>query len=154
MALISNDLIDLALKRGILLTPKNNKQNGHDVLTRAAAAHLLTLGFIVDPASLPSNERTLNRIVQAANRVSSNDRAWNPMYPNFPEGVRDTPTLNLFVDQIIHYLSDGTILPDQEEYPRKALPVKDMILGSRKVTIAHSNNVVEKIAEDIQIIIF
>lgn len=42
-----------------------------------------------------------------------------PMYPNFPKEVMDTSYIELYINAIIHYLTDGVIKPYSKELPRE-----------------------------------
>lgn len=105
----------------------------------AAVGELINSGFIVHPEDL--NELSLadlTELVDTARKVGLNDgSAPDPMYPDFPKGVRETPTLVLLIDQIIHYLSEGELLPvkNTKGEKRPSLPVEDMVRAARPLVI-------------------
>lgn len=49
------------------------------------------------------------------------DKEWNPMYPNFPEQVEQADDWELFINAVVHYLSDGTLIPAYEKDERLPL---------------------------------
>ena len=47
------------------------------------------------------------------------------MYPNFPQEVMEASDIELFINACIHYLTDGTLLPDIEKNERLPLISKE-----------------------------
>lgn len=46
---------------------------------------------------------------------------YSPMYPNFPESVMEADYIDLFINAIIHYWSEGTLYPYEEKNERLPL---------------------------------
>lgn len=128
---------ETALRTGYLVaTPATGPVLG-DALSTAYIVELANLGFIItnpDKAKeIPTSqaEDTLN----AARAIVGTDRDTTPIYPGFPQQVRDLPTVTLIVEQILHYLSGGTLLPDYPDVIREGLPLDDAVRSGKKVEI-------------------
>lgn len=52
------------------------------------------------------------------------DVVYNPMYPNFPGSLMEADYVDLFVNAIVHYWSDGTLYPNEKREER--LPLFDV----------------------------
>lgn len=50
--------------------------------------------------------------------MTSSDKIYNPMYPNFPKEVMEKEDVELYFNAIVHYLSEGTLIPDIEKKDR------------------------------------
>lgn len=61
---------------------------------------------------------------------------YKPMYPNFPESVMEADYIDLFINAIVHYWSDGTLYPNEEKNERLPLfeetKVKVIDIGSNE----------------------
>ena len=128
---------ETALRTGYLVaTPAAGPVLG-DELSAAFIVELANLGFIVtnpDKAKeIPTSqaEDTLN----AARAIVGTDRDTTPIYPGFPQQVKDLPTVTLIVEQILHYLSGGTLLPDYPDVIREGLSLDDAVRSGKKVEI-------------------
>jgi len=62
-------------------------------------------------------------IVPILKKLVGADVDYRPMYPNFPESVMKADVIDLFINAIVHYWSDGTIYPDEKRDVR--LPLFD-----------------------------
>lgn len=134
MSIMTVDTIADAMRAGLLIV---SRRGGGDpgLLAKAASTEMLTLGFLVDPSVLPSDRAELSGIVSAARRAARDDVPWQPMFPDFPDQVRDMPVLDRVVHQLLHYLSDGRIIPDPVASPRADLPLEDMVRGARPLEV-------------------
>lgn len=128
---------ETALRTGYLVaTPAAGPVLG-DELSAVFIVELANLGFIVtnpDKAKeIPTSqaEDTLN----AARAIVGTDRDTTPIYPGFPQQVKDLPTVTLVVEQILHYLSGGTLLPDYPDVIREGLSLDDAVRSGKKVEI-------------------
>lgn len=77
--------------------------------------------------------QTLNRddlqkfyleLVPMLKKLVGADVVYKPMYPNFPESVMEADYIDLFINAIVHYWSDGTLYPNEKREER--LPLFDM----------------------------
>ena len=79
-------------------------------------------------------------------RMRGAEVEYNPMYPNFPQQVAEASDAELFVNAIIHYISNGSWLPKYEKVPR--LPLIDgdktilLSVGSHEDLMAVFSNLV------------
>lgn len=122
------------LRHGILLV--NPKRTSDNPNARVAVAELLNLGWLVDPRTLNRVEDAeLVRVLDAARTVAGVDRSYTPLYPNFPAQVRDLSTLELIIDQILHYWTLGAPLVDQTVVVRPGLPLADMLTASKPLSV-------------------
>ncbi len=64
------------------------------------------------------------------------DVVYKPMYPNFPESVMEADYIDLYINAIIHYWSNGTLYPHEEKNERLPLfeetKVKIIDLGTKQ----------------------
>ncbi|MEM5009291.1 TerD family protein [Niallia taxi] len=74
------------------------------------------------------NEEQLNELylvlVKGIKKLIGADRRYNPMYPNFPNQVMEASDSELFINAIIHYWSEGSLLPEYALEER--LPLFDL----------------------------
>lgn len=116
---------------------------------RHVATHaLLAYNFLVHPRNLVGFSRDeLEALISAARSASGADEHFTPMYQGFPTQVRDMSTLDLFIDQIVHYWSFGTLVPVSGQSdtmaPRAALPMVDEALThAKRLTVMQGSRVV------------
>ena len=122
------------LRHGILLV--NPKRISDNPNAPVAVAELLNLGWLADPRTLNRVEDAeLVRVLDAARTVAGVDRSYTPLYPNFPAQVRDLSTLELIIDQILHYWTLGAPLVDQTVVVRPGLPLADMLTASKPLSV-------------------
>lgn len=60
-------------------------------------------------------------LVTSLKEYTGADKKWEPMYPNFPSQVQEMDDWELFINAIIHYFSDGVLLPAYEKDERLPL---------------------------------
>ena len=140
------------LRQGFLVSTESADTAPAEVtlLHRAAAAELLTLGFLVDAAELRTlSKADLEQSVEAARQVTGANRNWKPVYPDFPDGVKATPTLQLIWDQIVHYMSEGTVFPDAPDTPRAALPLEEMLTSAKPVEVISATELANQVFQNI-----
>lgn len=130
---MKNNAIFLRRRSKILLTPGE----GHDLLPRTYIATMLknleALGFtfsepLIEACRTLSLEQltALYRELQdALQRAKGAHQIHQPMYPNFPEQVMEMSRCELYINAILHYLTDGRYLPQTEREAR--LPLLDVV---------------------------
>jgi len=102
---------------------KHNK-NEYDNLTIQSFFHeLMNFGYIpsedfVKIAHLLDIPRLYNAIIPIL-QDAIGDTVHKVMYPNFPEEVQEMDDLEWIINAIVHYQSDGELLPDHEVQARK-----------------------------------
>lgn len=62
-------------------------------------------------------------LVPMLKKLVGADVIYKPMYPNFPESVMEADYVDLFINAIVHYWSDGTLYPNENREER--LPLFD-----------------------------
>lgn len=63
-------------------------------------------------------------LVPMLKKLVGADVIYKPMYPNFPESVMEADYVDLFINAIVHYWSDGTLYPNEKREER--LPLFDV----------------------------
>ena len=56
-----------------------------------------------------------NNLIKQLQIMTGSDKIYNPMYPNFPKEVMETDDARLYLNAMVHYLSEGTLIPDIEK---------------------------------------
>lgn len=132
--MITETLTCAALRRGIVLTGARGETSATGAFT--ASIELLNLGYLVAPSELDGiSDARLSEIIAVARKVSGTTRAYIPMYPNFPAQVRELPTMQLIIDQLLHYLTLGTPMVDTTVTIRPGLPLSDMLTSSKPLRV-------------------
>lgn len=138
-------LTEAALRKGIaarLHTSDEPIEHGGDVV----AVELLNLGYLTNPAELQGlSEPDMQAILTAARKITGTDRTYRPVYPGFPQQVRDLSTLQLYIDQIVYYLSvafdpsgkelDRFATVDRSLKVRPDLPLADLLVASKPLHV-------------------
>ena len=149
MAQMTNNFARNAIRHGYFPLKNASEETITKLQAKAASVEFLANGFIVNPdeisvCSLSYVEKMLN----SARKVAGSDTKFTPMYPNFPQGVRETPTLDLLINQIVHYLSFGTLVPNVEVKGKDPLPLSDVFTASRKLESIYIEDMSNKVIED------
>lgn len=63
-------------------------------------------------------------LVPVLKKLVGADVVYKPMYPNFPESVMEADYIDLFINAIVHYWSNGTLYPNEKREER--LPLFDV----------------------------
>lgn len=115
----------IAIKKlnGLVVTPgtADNQQ-----LAATLMASLMSQGFIMDNALFDAAKTLSERdastlftdVMKTVSQMKGSHVKHQPMYPNFPQQVMEASHLELFLNAILHYWSDGTWLPDYQALPR------------------------------------
>ena len=125
------------LRRGIIPQTRTTTDGVTAAQAHTALAELLTVGFIADPQELQqlTLEELVALITQAGTIIGAN-RTWQPMFPGFPEQVVTLPDLELFLNQIYHYLTYGRWRPDIEKiFERTKLAHTDWTQNFQRLTL-------------------
>lgn len=135
------------LRNGAIVVPRSDKP-AEDTLVHAAVANLASYGVLVNPSELSGADVDyLTHLCSVAREVRGADRTWGTLFPHFPNGVRHSDTLDLFITQIVHYFSYGTIRPAQDNSAASELPIQDMIKGAVKVSCISRYDYVDSVVE-------
>jgi len=124
-----------ALRRGMLIVPSTRAtQPASDAVRYAAVLELANLGFVAEPQKLEGlTAASLSKAIADARKLIGADREMTPIYPGFPQQVEELPTLTLLVEQLLHYWTGGTFLPNYPTVVREGLPLEDMLRNARSI---------------------
>lgn len=135
MSKITDQLIEAALRRGILVRSKSSVPADESV-RNVASIEFANLGFLVSPQDLSGmSTKNLVSALSSARKVVGADRDMKPVYAGFPEQVENLSTTTLLVEQILHYISFGQLMPDYPDIVREGLPLEDMLRNARKLKV-------------------
>lgn len=148
MSKITNEFRNHALRRGIII--KSGKGTVAKNVAYAGFVELANLGFIADPAELMSIGQTaLVETIKEARSVMGADRDMTPVYPGFPKQVQELDTMTLLVEQILHYWTAGTFLPNHPTIAREGLPLEDMLRGARELRVLSASQVAHTLSVEL-----
>jgi hypothetical protein len=115
--------------RAVVATIMKNVENLGFGFSEQLFNRLLTL-------STESLEKFYQQLIGALRKQVGAHRLFKPMYPNFPQQVMEASELELYLNAIVHYWSDGKLLPQYEKKERLPLseaapkPLKVIGLGT------------------------
>lgn len=98
-----------------------------DVHVMTVNQEFMRLGYIMDEAlykkvnslSIMEMEQFYNNVIPVLKAMKGDDVVHKPMYPNFPKQVIEMSHLENLFNQIVHYWSNGTMLPSYKKECRK-----------------------------------
>lgn len=128
MSKITEEFIESALRNGVIIrsSSKPGKEASQGVIY-AAVIEMANLGFKVDADSLNGvSEKDLTNVIKRARVIVGADRNMKAVYPGFPKQVQELDTMTLIVEQLLHYWSFGTLVPDYPDVVRDQIPLKDI----------------------------
>lgn len=135
MSKITKDFRISALRNGVVVRSAKTSDTA-TALTTAAAIEMANLGFQVNPDQLAGmSTDSLEKMLEDTRTVIGADRNTRPVYPGFPQQVQELSTMTLIVEQLVHYWSAGTLLPNYPDVVREGLPLEDMARNARKVNV-------------------
>ena len=123
-----NKMQVLVEKRRLVLVPEKREEVNEVVLPYVATVikNLQSYGYALSESVIEvlktlsvdevvSFYKDLKSILDV---MTGNDKITEPMYPNFPTQVMELDYIELFINAFIHYVSNGTILPEYEKEER------------------------------------
>lgn len=136
MSKITAEFRQAAMRHGVIALPKARDNSANPAVANAAMVEMANLGFMVDPKEMQGvSIETLQEMLSDARALIGADRAMKPVYPGFPEQVQDLDTVTLLVEQILHYWSAGTLMPNHPDVAREGLPIEDMLRNARELKV-------------------
>ncbi len=122
-----NNEIYLRRKRKIWIERHDCKRNSNATYIGALLKNLESLGYclseelieILYTFSGKELDIFLNDLISNLKNMLGASVSYHPMYPNFPEQVMELSDAELYLNAIIHYLTDGKILPSYETEERE-----------------------------------
>lgn len=131
-----SSIIGADLRRGIIVRSKKQGSGVTAKVAQAASVELLNAGFLISAKALAGfTHDEVVELVNSAKAVAGADRNWRPVYPGFPKQVRETPVTTLIAEQIAHYESGGTILPEFADVEYKKLPWMDSLRNAKPLKV-------------------
>ena len=120
-------------------------------LRDAFVVELANLGYKVtnpEKIELLTVERMRQTILDIREEIGL-ERDTTPVYPGFPEQVKELSTATLLVEQMLHYLSGGVLIPDYPDVIREGLSVEDALKDAKELTIISAEELEEFVVEKI-----
>ena len=150
MATITATLRQAALRRGILIENLTGTSPASDAVRYAAVLELANLGFLVQPDDLKGfSTKALTSTIEGARKVIGADRNMKPIYPGFPKQVEELSTLQLLMEQILHYWTAGRFLPSHPDEVREGLPLEDMLRSARQLRLLSADVALEELLSEL-----
>jgi hypothetical protein len=126
--------IYLRRKQKILVIPQEN--NLSNVYLATILKNVENLGYtfskeIIDIIKTFSEKNAIEfykEILSTLKNILGANVQYTPMYPNFPKQVMETDYIELYINAIIHYITDGTWTPTYEKKERFPLIDEDIEL--------------------------
>lgn len=151
MTQMTNNFARNSIRHGYFPLKDAPKEPITKLQAQAAAVEFLANGFIVNPEEISVCSLSyVEKMLDSARNVAGSHTKFRPMYPNFPQGVRETSTLDLLIDQIVHYISFGTLVPDIEVQDREPLPLNDIFNASRTLEAVYIEDMSSSVLEDVK----
>lgn len=123
------EIFKSALKNGVIVT--DSSFNNSETEAIVAVSELSNYGYIVHPNLLMHVD--LEQLIVAAYQLSGSNRKYVPMYQNFPRAVKEMSDIEILVDQIVHYLSAGTLVPNIPLERREELKLSETLRTAVKL---------------------
>lgn len=141
-------LLKHGLLMGKLLLPDNVNQNELSPQMDPLVIELLSLGFKLTDGRLPELPDNMSEeILEAARESVWASRDITPVYPGFPQQVRDIPVATRIVEQVLHYLTGGEFLPNYPNEVRPELSLDDALGTANKLTVMSESQFLQHLAE-------
>lgn len=122
----------LLRRKNKVIVERGNVVNHNNQYIATIMKNVEVLGYTFSK-ELFETLQTLNRddlqkfyleLVPVLKKLVGTDVVYKPMYPNFPESVMEADYIDLFINAIVHYWSDGTLYPNEKREER--LPLFDV----------------------------
>lgn len=112
----------IAFRKELIVLPENEQKNSDgEIYAMTVIAELMQFGFLpTEKARLmlvnaPRHEliKFHGEVVEYLKDITGSARNYQPFWKGFPEQVMELSELELWLHQIVHYISRGTYLPDE-----------------------------------------
>lgn len=108
----------IALKKNICLVPESNEDNLQ--LAMSLQSELMNLGFILSQECFQAMSKApvsfitsyYKDAISYLKKAVGADRSYQPFYPNFPKQVMEMSHMELYLNAVMHYWSEGEWTPD------------------------------------------
>jgi hypothetical protein len=117
----------IQFRKGFINLPQQSKED-NSLLAMSVVSELMQLGYILSPEAIThlgkSSKEDIslfhNEVINYINDLIGNTRNYKPFWKGFPQEVMDKSEFELFLHQIVHYMSNGMYLPlEDKKYSKK-----------------------------------
>lgn len=135
MGVISTAYRLAALRSGVVIRSSRSWETPES-LVYAAVLEMANYGYRINPVAIEGmSESALTEMLEQARAIKGADRDMTPIYPGFPKQVQELSTLQLLVEQIMHYWTAGAFLPDHPTVVREGLPLGDIAANVQELAV-------------------
>lgn len=139
----ANDILLRRRKKVLLPAPVQSGEKLDSKYIATVAAELEALGYslsedlasAMSDLSLEDLVKVNGEMISLLSNALGAHKTYKPLYPNFPQQVVEMGSLSLYVNAILHYLTDGMFRPLTEKKDRQKLTekteLKELRLGSQ-----------------------
>lgn len=166
MAKVTEAFTESALRKGIIVIEREMQMRNGLMVSKApetgteasqaviyaSVIELANLGFQVDPSDLRGfvTVQDLTKVIESARKIVGSDRDTTPVYPGFPKQVQELSTLTLLVEQLMHYWSNGSLIPDYPNTVRGQISLEDIArLAPRELKVMDQGTAAEIFVRDL-----
>lgn len=109
----------IQFRAGFVNLPNSGEDNRQIAMT--ISAELMQFGYVLTPeaidvisaASIKDATSFYNDVVKWLKEITGSTRNYRPFWKGFPEEVMEKSEVELWIHQIVHYLSEGTYEPSE-----------------------------------------
>jgi hypothetical protein len=118
----------IQFRKGFINLTQQSKED-NSLLAMSVVSELMQLGYILSPEAIThlsnSSKEDIalfhNEVINYINELIGNTRNYKPFWKGFPQEVMDKSDYELFLHQIVHYMSNGKYEPlENKKYSKKA----------------------------------
>lgn len=122
----------LLRRKNKVIVERGNEVNPNNQYITTIMKNVEELGYtfskelfeVLETLSKDDLQKFYLELVPMLKKLVGADVIYKPMYPNFPESVMEADYVDLFINAIVHYWSDGTLYPNEKREER--LPLFDV----------------------------
>lgn len=122
----------LLRRKNKVIVERGNEVNPNSQYIATIIKNIEALGYtfskelfeVLQTLSRDDLQKFYLELVPMLKKLVGADVVYKPMYPNFPESVMEADYVDLFINAIVHYWSDGTLYPNEKIEER--LPLFDV----------------------------
>ncbi len=122
----------LLRRKNKVIVERGNEVNPNNQYIATIMKNVEALGYtfskelfeVLQTLSRDDLQKFYLELVPVLKKMVGADVVYKPMYPNFPESVMEADYIDLFINAIVHYWSDGTLYPNEKREER--LPLFDV----------------------------
>lgn len=121
----------LLRRKNKVIVERGNEVNPNNQYIATIMKNVEALGYTfskelfetLQTLSMDDLQKFYLELVPVLKKLVGADVVYKPMYPNFPESVMEADYIDLFINAIVHYWSNGTLYPNEKREER--LPLFD-----------------------------